>query len=404
MSPLKKISIFIYALHPIMYQTPIFRQFQTRYGEEANLEVFFGSDLSLRPIYFEETGTTFKPDTPDLLEGFNYKILQNFTFKEKSGFFSRFNPGIIWPLLFRRPSVVLIHGYETTTAWMLLLICLVLRIKLMWRGEVTLKDQDKIRNKNFRQNVRHFILKRFLSCFDVLLYSCRGNKEFIQHIVGPSCGDKLVEIPCAVNNDFFKAENDRLYKSKNQIRLDLGVADNEFVIAFCARLTSRKNPLDLLEAVAMSNMPNLVILFIGDGPLRSSLEKKASYLGVKTIFTGFVNQSEVSRYYIVSDCAVNISSYDPSPKALNEAMNFSLPVIVTEVIGTAYDLVDDGGNGFIIKNSDVDTLSKRLKFLNSNRLIAKEMGERSFSRISRYTMDTNAQSLWSAASLAVGRK
>jgi glycosyltransferase involved in cell wall biosynthesis len=125
---------------------------------------------------------------------------------------------------------------------------------------------------------------------------------------------------------------------------------------------------------------------------------------VKTIFTGFVNQSEVSRYYIVSDCAVNISSYDPSPKALNEAMNFSLPVIVTEVIGTAYDLVDDGGNGFIIKNSDVDTLSKRLKFLNSNRLIAKEMGERSFSRISRYTMDTNAQSLWSAASLAVGRK
>ena len=58
----------IYALHPIMYQTPIFAKLESE-SKNLNLEstVLFGDDLSLREVFYEEINTVFKPDTPFLL-------------------------------------------------------------------------------------------------------------------------------------------------------------------------------------------------------------------------------------------------------------------------------------------------------------------------------------------------
>ena len=99
---------------------------------------------------------------------------------------------------------------------------------------------------------------------------------------------------------------------------------------------------------------------------------------IKAIFTGFVNQTEISKYYSISDLNVVISDYDPSPKAMNEAMNFKLPIIVTDVVGTAHDLVKDGKNGFIVKVGDIDSISKKVDFLNKNRKELIRMGNNSF--------------------------
>ena len=61
------------------------------------------------------------------------------------------------------------------------------------------------------------------------------------------------------------------------------------------------------------------------------MESLSRKLRVRVYFSGFVNQSQISHYYSMADAVVVISSYDPSPKVMNEAMNFSLPVIATSV-------------------------------------------------------------------------
>ena len=56
-----------------MYQVPIFRELNRL---TSNYLVLFGSDLSLRKTYFKEISSTFSPDTPGLLNGYNYKFLK----------------------------------------------------------------------------------------------------------------------------------------------------------------------------------------------------------------------------------------------------------------------------------------------------------------------------------------
>ena len=51
----QKKRLAIYAIHPIMYQTPIFRELTHQLAEQQlpiEVQVLFGDDLSLRPVYY----------------------------------------------------------------------------------------------------------------------------------------------------------------------------------------------------------------------------------------------------------------------------------------------------------------------------------------------------------------
>ena len=67
----------------------------------------------------------------------------------------------------------------------------------------------------------------------------------------------------------------------------------------------------------------------------------------------------------ISDLYCLVSNFDASPKSINEAMNFKLPVITRNTVGTAGDLVINGFNGYII--NDNISLGKTLKKLITNK-------------------------------------
>ena len=58
------------------------------------------------------------------------------------------------------------------------------------------------------------------------------------------------------------------------------------------------------------------------------------------VFAGFLGQNEVGRGYAVADLMVLPSAHqDPWGLVVNEAMNFGCPVIVSDRVGCAPDLV-----------------------------------------------------------------
>lgn len=98
--------IAIYAVHPIMYQVPIFRSInQLAIADRVDVCVFFGSDVSLRNIFFEETQTIFRPDTPSMLDGYKYIFPFNLGTRQPGGFFSRINLGFLINISLKRYSV-----------------------------------------------------------------------------------------------------------------------------------------------------------------------------------------------------------------------------------------------------------------------------------------------------------
>ena len=382
----------IFALHPISYQTPIFRELNILRDHYNNfkLEVVFLDDSSTKPVYYEHLQSEVTFDDNLCLDNYEHIFLKNYS-KKKKGFFSRINPGIISYLIFKRPKFVLIHGYETFSSWIILLLCKLLFIKISFRGESVIEGE--IFNEGIIQKLKRVILPIFFSLFSVVFYSCTGNKKFFQKY--NVSNSKMRFLPCAVDNELIlrRLDNAQLTTSEtsNQLGIDL---KNDFVIIFCARFTERKRPLDLIKAASKINSENLKLLFVGDGPCLEDMKSLSQKLGVNSIFTGFVQQKDLAKFFSLSNLFVVISSKDPSPKTLNEAMVAGLPVIVSDVVGTSADLVS--GNGFVVPVGDIELIASRIKNLMNDRLLAKKMGGLSKEIVSHWTIKNDAISILNA--------
>jgi len=81
-------------------------------------------------------------------------------------------------------------------------------------------------------------------------------------------------------------------------------------------------------------------------------------------FVGFKNQTELPQYYAISDIFVLPSGLGETwGLVVNEAMCFSLPIIVSDIVGCGPDLVKHGENGYIFKTGNIEELAKYLQEL-----------------------------------------
>ena len=101
-------------------------------------------------------------------------------------------------------------------------------------------------------------------------------------------------------------------------------------------------------------------------------------------FLGFRNQSELPALYDLCDLFVLPSRFEPWGLVVNEVMNASRPVLVSDHVGAAPDLVTDGENGFVYPSGDVAALTSRLSQVLKSPALRARMGERSLKRISAW--------------------
>ncbi len=380
----------VFAPHPVQYHAGIFRELAKL--EDLAVTVFYEDRLGQKPVYVDEFKTTIKWDV-DLLSGYEHAFIRNYARNPEGKYLARINPGVCRVIREGAFDAVLLQSYERLTDGLVFLASLRAGIPLLFRGEATLRPSTV--KPPLRRRLKRLFLARFLRCCDTVLFSCSGNREYFAHYGVPD--EKLVHLRCAVDNDFFQRARAALHTSNEDVRRKLGLRGNDFVIVFCGQMTPRKRPLDLIEAAARISREDLALLFIGDGPLRSELEATARAKGVRAVFTGFVNQGQISRYYAAGNLFALLSDYDNSPKALNEAMNFAMPVICTTAAGTARDLVVPGENGYLVEAGDVDAIACGLRQAMGDRVRATEMGCSSLKIVAEWNFAAGARAIREAA-------
>jgi glycosyltransferase involved in cell wall biosynthesis len=79
--------------------------------------------------------------------------------------------------------------------------------------------------------------------------------------------------------------------------------------------------------------------------------------------------------------------------SVNEAMNFKLPVLISNTCGSSYDLVSNNYNGFIFNEGDILELTELLKKLIDNNSLRLEMGKNSFQIINNFSYDVTCKNL-----------
>jgi len=215
--------------------------------------------------------------------------------------------------------------------------------------------------------------------------------------------DRVPIFPCcyAVDNHFFQRECSLASENREEFRHSLGLQAGRPVILFAAKLIPRKRCGDVIEAYLKLVQTSLAqsipyLLIVGDGEHRAALEHQASRSNPGDIrFLGFRNQSEMPPLYDLCDVFVLPSVDEPWGLAINEVMNASRPVIVTDQVGCHKNLVQDGKNGFVFPAGDTAALANSL-----SRVLAgdtgRQMGIESLRIIQDYSFEQNVQGLRSA--------
>jgi glycosyltransferase involved in cell wall biosynthesis len=192
---------------------------------------------------------------------------------------------------------------------------------------------------------------------------------------------------------------------RETIRASWGAIKDDLVILFCAKLQPWKRPHDLLQAFADARLKNALLVFAGEGPLRGSLESKAAELQVadRVRFLGFVNQTELPAIYTASDVMALPSVYDAFGVVVNEAMLCGCPVIASDRVGAARDLIVHGRTGFVYPCGDVQALAEILRRCGREESMLVDLKKAARARISSWSPRENIEGTVSAVARAVSR-
>jgi len=343
-------------------------------------------------------GAPVEWDVP-LLEGYDHAFLPNWSPREHTrGYWSLINPVIVRELRRGRFDALWVHSYSYPTNLMAIAGARLSRTPVLYRTESSLTYDTLVRRPWWLRAAKHVALRLLFAQASAFLAIGTRNREFYRAWGVPD--ERIFLVPYTVDNESF-AEHTRPYRAERRaLRAELGIPPDAVVILFAAKLIEEKRPFFLLQAYdQLRDCRNSALLMVGDGALRPQLEEFVRDRHLPRVhFLGFCNQSEMSKYYALSDVFVRPDGIYIGDWGLtvNEAMACGLAVVATDLIAASRDLVRDGENGLLVKFGDITDLAGALRSLVTNPARCAAMGRRSEEIISRWSYDQCIEGLLAA--------
>jgi glycosyltransferase involved in cell wall biosynthesis len=154
----------------------------------------------------------------------------------------------------------------------------------------------------------------------------------------------------------------RTRQSRKRARKLLGLPEDAPVVGTVARLEAQKAPLDLVEAVARLGRPDVQVVWVGDGPLRTKTEQLIERRGLGSRFRLLGERDDVHALLPAFDVFALSSVFEGLPCVLVEAMSCGVPVVATAV-NSVPELVVSGETGVVCRPGDPSSLARALAYL-----------------------------------------
>lgn len=380
-SQCRQINLAIIASHPIQYYAPLFQCIVQK--SDFNIKVFYLWDFGITNQVDRGFQQSLKWDI-SLLDGYEFKFVPN-TSKDKGThhIFGLQNPTLTNQVLEFNPDVVLLTvSYNYASIYSLLWQLRNHNIPIIFRG-----DSHRILAKqDLKSKIKRLIIAKIFQNFAACLYVGKANYDYFRYHHVPE--HKLFFAPHAIDNQRFSDTNINLQEKVELWKQELGIPLDNQVILFAGKFEEKKRPLDLIQAFIYAQLPSISLLLVGAGVLESAMRDLAKQ-NQHIYFAPFQNQSLMPLTYAMGDVFV-LPSYGASETwglAINEAMCIGKPVVVSNHVGCAVDLVKPFENGLIFEAGNVDALMDRLKEAMSDHDRLKQWGETSKKIIANYSYD-----------------
>ena len=405
--------------HPIQYQAPWFRGL----AREVELEVFFCHHPNAAEQGGAGFGVAFEWDV-DLLSGYRHRFLKNVAAqpgvnrfcgcdtpeiktllagtraREDGGW--RMEDGNSTPSSILHPpsskpfDAFIVSGWHLKSYWQAVRACRRAGIPVLVRGDSQLRTPRSW----WKRWAKEIVYRGLVRQFDGFLIVGQRNREYLTHYGVHE--NKLFFAPHFVDNEWFNQKAETLKNQKPEIRKTWGADDETFVALFVGKFQAIKRPGDLLHALALlkvsadlpvgqdarQRVPTTLAVFVGAGELENELRATATRLAVRAHFAGFKNQSELPACYAAADVVVLPSKSETWGLVVNEAMACGTPVIVSDAVGCAPDLIKEGKTGFVFPVGNVAELAARLELVAQSRHLREAQKKSLAEKMTTYSVQT----------------
>ena len=416
---MKKLAII--TSHPIQYNAPLFQLLAER--NKIQIKVFYTWSQAIDQVEDLNFGKTIKWDVP-LLDGYDFQVVKNIS--KTPGSHHRkgiINPSLLSDIKKWQPNSVLVYGWNFVSHFQVMKYFKG-KIPVLFRGDSTLMDETG----GVKTIIRRFYLNWVYKHVDNALYVGTNNKKyFIKHGLSEK---QLIFAPHSIDNQRFSDNTEKKYEQKAIIWLrELGYNNDDIIILFAGKFEKKKNPEILINAI--NQIPNLrllsnytaakqitktpnpqipkspdpqipkspnhqiiKLLMVGNGVLEEKLKNLAKD-NPNIKFLPFQNQSQMPLLYRVADvyCLPSKGPGETWGLAVNEAMACCRPVIISDKVGCAVDLIKEGHNGWIFKHDDIKNLVDKIQKAASDKENLKSMGNNAEKFIAKWSFEKIAEAI-----------
>ena len=377
--------------HPIQYFAPLYR----RINQTPDIEVvaLYCSRAGLEPHSDSGFGAREVPWDIDLTTGYESVFMPNRSICPEIGrFWGLLNPGVMRELAQRRPDALWVHGHGYATHLLAVASARALGIPVLMRNDTHLA----LSRPPFRRALRQPVMRALYSQIEAFLAVGTRNREFYRSL-GIS-DRRIFHVPYTVDNERFAKRTDGAAGAAalwEEYGLDPGLP----LVLFVSKLVPGKRPADLLHALRTLRHDNVPwqALFIGGGELESRL--RAIARGDPHIhFIGFQNQSVLPAWYAAASVFVAPYVNEAWGLVVNEAMASGTPVIASEELGCAPDLIVEGKTGYLYPAGDVDALTHALRTVLSDPALLETLSANTQRHMETWSYDQTIAGLREALS------
>ena len=269
-------------------------------------------------------------------------------------------PGIARALRNAQPDVVVVSGWSTFASQRAIAWCRAHGVPYV----LLVESHDLGPRAAWRRAVKGAIVPRLLRAAASVL------------VVGSAARESVVA-GGATSVRVFANTIDVVAWATRAEQLERRPPDDDVVVLSVARLVPEKGLDDLIRAVAEAGDPRLRLVVAGNGPDREALVELAAGVGVRLTILGHVAEAQLARAYVDADVFALLSRHEPWGVAVNEAAASGLPLLLSDRVGAASDLLVDGQNGFLVPAEDVHEAAAALSRLAAGPELRQELGGRS---------------------------
>jgi glycosyltransferase involved in cell wall biosynthesis len=280
-------------------------------------------------------------------------------------------PGVVPALNEADPDVVVVSGWSTFASQAAIAWCRARGVPYV----LVVESHDEGPRAGWRRAVKGaFVPSVVRHASGILVTGTLARNSMIARGAQP---EHVRVFANTIDVEEFGRRVDGLAARRSELRSSLGVDADDLLVLSVARLAREKGLDVLLRTVAAVGDERLVLVVAGDGPERARLERAASELGVRLVLVGDVDWERIAELYVAADVFALLSEREPWAVVVNEAAACGLPLVLSDRVGAAHDLLRDGENGTLVPAGDVPAAASALRDLAGDPELRRAQGARS---------------------------